>query len=230
MAGIDVMSERTEQATPYKLQKAKEQGKVSKSTELNTYILLLVMLGLISLLWPSQIKEVQALLSHLLYLASHVHFTTDNISHLHQLILSQLILLWVPVAFAAVLTIILSTIVQTGLVWSTKVLVPDFKRLNLAQGLKKLCSINSLFDAIKTVIKFCSASILLFYLFKNQLPVMIHHALSQARPDPSLPMHFMLRIIFQLLLLLFFLAILEDFLNGVAGVRVGIDPLVPFFG
>lgn len=72
------MSEKTEKATPYKLQKVKEQGKVSKSAEFNTCIFLLVLLGISSALWPLCLLEIKALLTHLLYLNSRIPVLTKK--------------------------------------------------------------------------------------------------------------------------------------------------------
>ena len=135
------MSEKTEKATPYKLQKAKDKGQVSKSIELNTCLSLLAMLGIITALWTKQLEEIKNLFRNLLTNISHIQFTLDTICHIYQFILSRLVSLWLPLALTGSLAIILTTIAQTGMVWSATPLIPDFKRLNLIAGFKKLFSI-----------------------------------------------------------------------------------------
>ncbi|MDI1352654.1 MAG: EscU/YscU/HrcU family type III secretion system export apparatus switch protein, partial [bacterium] len=152
------MSEKTEKATVYKLKKAHEKGLVSKSAELNTCIMLLVMLGLITALWSKQLNEIKKLLSHLLFLATQLHFNLDNITHLNQFILNTLISLWLPFVLVALLTIILSSVSQTGFVWSISPLIPDFKRFNIMQGWKKLFSLKTGFDALKSMIKLIASA------------------------------------------------------------------------
>ncbi len=205
------MSEKTEKATPYKLQKAKEKGQVSKSAELTTCISLLVLLGMISALWPKQLHEIQEMLRHIFYLAAQMQFSLDNISHLHQFILMQLIHLWLPFALAGVLAIILANLTQSGIVWSTTPLIPDFKRLNIVQGFKKLFSIKTCFEAAKNTLKLMSTFIFLFFALKHQLANILPLALTPSAQHPSLVMHFLLSLIFQLLLLLSLLAILDKF-------------------
>jgi type III secretory pathway component EscU len=109
----------------------------------------------------------------LFYLAAHIQFTLDHLNYLNQLICSELITLWLPIAGTVVLGIILCTIVQTGLTWSPAAITPDFKRINLSKGLKKLASSTSLFDAGKTLMKLSFSFIFLFYVFKNQLNSLI---------------------------------------------------------
>lgn len=205
------MSEKTEKATAYKLQKAKEKGQVSKSIELTTSLSLLILLGTITALWPKQLKEIQALLRHLLYFAAHIQFNIDTLMQLHQFILTQLLNLWLPVALASGLTLILVTIAQTGLVWSTTLLVPDFKRLNLIQGFKKMFSLRMGFEAIKSIFKLTMAALLLLVVLKQQLPSILQLTLSQPSQASEFIMGFLLKLVFQLLMLLLLLAFIDKF-------------------
>jgi flagellar biosynthetic protein FlhB len=203
------MSEKTEKATSYKLQKTKEKGQVSKSIELNTCISLLVILGMITALWPKQLKELRDLMRHLLNNASNIQVTIDNISHIQQFILSKLITLWLPLALAGGLAIILCTLAQTGLVWSTIPLIPDFKRLNVIQGFKKIWSLKTGFDTIKNILKLTICCLLIFFTLKNELFNTLQLALTNPALHPQLMMHFILKLMFQLLIALTLLASID---------------------
>ena len=205
------MSEKTEKATAYKLHKAKEKGQVSKSVELNTCISLLVMLGMITALWPNQLQEIQNLMRHLLNNAANFQVTIDNISRIQQFILSKMITLWLPLALAGGLAIVLSTMAQTGLVWSTTPLIPDFKRLNFIQGFKKLCSLKTCFDTVKNILKLTLCCLLLFFTIKQQLPSILQLNLTHPALHPQIMMHFILKLIFQLLIVLSLVACLDTF-------------------
>lgn len=205
------MSEKTEKATPYKLQKAKEKGQVSKSVELTTCISLLVICLLMNSLWPKQLGEIQNLLRQLLLAAPHIQFNLDNISHLHQYILSQLISLWAPFALAGGLAIILGTVAQTGMVWSATPLIPDIKRLNLIQGFKRLFSLKTCFEALKSSLKLIVAFLLLCVALHHQLPEIVRLMLSSPSQDPELMMTLLLKLMFQLLLLLSLIALMDKF-------------------
>ncbi|RUR18221.1 EscU/YscU/HrcU family type III secretion system export apparatus switch protein [Legionella sp. km535] len=211
LAGHHVMSEKTEKPTPYKLQKAKEKGQASKSIELTTCTALLVMIGMISALWPKQLYEIKSMLRHILHFATHLQFNSDNIMHLQQFILSQLLSLWLPFALASGLTIILCTLAQTGIIWSTVPLTPDFKRLNLIQGFKRLFSIKTAVDAIKNSIKLGLAFLLLFLIIKAQLTNILHLIISKPSQDPELMMGFLLKLSVQLLILLLIIALFDAF-------------------
>lgn len=209
MAGIDVMSEKTEKATQYKLQKAKEKGQVSRSTELVTNISLLVFLGMMTALWPKHIHELRELIRHLFYLAGHLQFSLEHIQQIQQYLLSQILSLWLPFAMTRVLAIVLANLAQTGVVWSTTPLIPDFKRLNAVQGFKKLFSIKTCFETAKSTLKLIIAFIFLFFTLKQQLPALLQLALTPAAQHPNVMMHFLLKLLFQLILLLSTLAIMD---------------------
>jgi flagellar biosynthetic protein FlhB/flagellar biosynthetic protein FliR/FlhB len=203
------MSEKTEKATPYKLQKAKEKGQVSKSVELTTCLSLLVILGMIAALWPRTAQEIQDLMRHVLDHAANYPLNLDNVHYLLVLILTKLTNLWLPLALAGGLAIVLGTMAQTGLLWSSTPLTPDFKRLNPAAGFKKVFSLKLCFDALKNLLKLSFAVIALFFVLKHDLPEIVQLGLTSPTQYPNHLMHFLLKAIFHLLLVLCSIAILD---------------------
>lgn len=203
------MSDKTEKATPYKLQKAKEKGYVNKSIELNSTLILIGLLNVTSALWPSVLQHIKALMMHLFFFATHLPMSIDNLDKLQQFFLSTLIRLWLPFALTSILLLVLSTIAQTGFVWSTSALTPNFNRLNLAQGLKRLFSFNSLFLGIKSSLKLLLIFILILLNLPREINTLLQlHALNPSA-HPHLIMQLILKLGLQLLLLLFALAILD---------------------
>lgn len=205
------MSEKTEKATPWKLQKAKEQGQVSKSVELTTCLLMLILLGVATALWPSSLLQLKQLITHLFYLTGRLPFSVDTINALQQFLLSQLLLIWLPFAIAGMLTIIVSTIAQTGLIWSAKPLSPDFKRLDLVKGFKRLFSSKLLFDAGKNSIKLSLVFVLIYFSIKHEIPGLFHFMKTNPTHIPSLSIRLLSKISLQLLILLFFMAMIDKF-------------------
>lgn len=203
------MSERNEKATPYKLQKAKEQGQVSKSTELNTCIFLLIALVVANALWPTSLLHLKKLFIHIFYLNAHTIFSVESMSELQQYLNAKLTFLWLPIALAGMLAIILSTIAQTGFVWSTKPITPDFKRLSIASGFKRLFSTKLLFDAVKNSARLGLVFALLSVSLRHELPVLL--GFMKASPIHYTPMliKLMSKMTLQLLTLLFALAIID---------------------
>ncbi|MGQ3891438.1 EscU/YscU/HrcU family type III secretion system export apparatus switch protein [Legionella sp. CNM-4043-24] len=203
------MSEKTEKATPHKLHKAKEQGQVSKSTELNTCILLMVLLLITMALWPSILAELKALIKHLLLTSSQIRFGVSSIVKLQQMLASRLITLWLPFALAGILAIVLSTTAQTGFVWSTKALAPDFKRLDISKGFKRLFSVKSLFEAGKSSLKLGLVTLLLMLSMRYEIPGLIHLINNNPTQIPARIMALVAKILLQLLSLLLALSVID---------------------
>ncbi len=152
------MSEKTEKATPHKLKQAQEKGQVSKSNELSIYTAFLIFLSTLYFLWPHILSQVTVLCKLLLRNINNHPFSSHLIQHCGM----HIITIWLPVAGLFLLTFILMTLMQTGLTWAPKALVPDFKRLNPALNLKKWFTIVRLFDAIKSFSLHCQTSGLTF--------------------------------------------------------------------
>lgn len=203
------MSEKTEKATAYHLKKAKEQGRVSKSIELNTSLFLLIMLAVGGALWPSALMHTQLWMARLLLLNTRLSFSLDNMIQLQDQLLSALTSLWLPVALAGIISIVLCTVAQTGFVLSFTPIAPDFKRLNIIDGCKRLFTSKLLFDACKHIVKLSLACLLLYVSMKHELSTCLH--VIQYTPVDALPliMHLIGKLMLQLIILLLTIALID---------------------
>src|SRR5690606_12357426 len=75
-----------------------------------------------------------------------------------------------PIVIVMMLGGVLVTVVQTGLVFSTFPLKPDLKKLNPVSGFKKLFSMRTLFELLKTLIKVVSFTLILLFLMNSLIP------------------------------------------------------------
>ncbi|KTC87779.1 EscU/YscU/HrcU family type III secretion system export apparatus switch protein [Legionella drozanskii] len=203
------MSEKTEKATAYKLQKAKKEGQVSKSIELNTTVHLIGLLLVTNALWPAELHQIKALLTQLLAFATQLPFQWDQLSKLYQFLLSNLVSLWLPFALTSFLCLSLASIAQTGFVWSTKPLIPNLRRLNLIQGVKRLFSSKTLFDTVKSCLKLCLSFSLILFTLPREINSLLLLLTQSPQSHPNLIMHLILKLVLQLLLLLLALAMLD---------------------
>ncbi|MBA2655968.1 MAG: EscU/YscU/HrcU family type III secretion system export apparatus switch protein [Tatlockia sp.] len=203
------MTEKTEKATAYKLQKAREKGQVSKSIELNTTVLLVVLIIVGYVLWPKLLYQLKLIMTHLFYLAPRFSPSITNIIKLSQFLIGKLASIWLPFAMAAILSICLSTIAQTGFTWSMHPLLPDLKRLNLAEGFKRLFSSKLLFDAIKTILKLSLVFFLILLSLSQEMPTLLKLMRIAPTEHPLLIINLTIKLLLQLLSLLFVLALVD---------------------
>ena len=203
------MSDKTEKATPHKLKKAKQQGQVSKSTELNTCVFILVLLATSTALWASFMVQIEELSKELLSLTSHLLISVESIGQLQRIILSKMIHLFLPFSVAGVLAIVLSTLAQTGFVWSGVPLTPDFKRLSIAKGFTRLFSSKMLFEAGKNSLKLGLVFSLLCLTIRHECPTLLTFIVTSPHNAPVLLVKLVSKLLLQLMALLLALAMID---------------------
>ena len=145
---------RTEQATPFKLQKARERGQVARGLDLG-FVAGLVGLAAFALIAGERLIAVlaiemrRALVSGIATAAEPGAATSLAARSLWPVL--QPVVLFGGTVIGVVLLV---EIVQLrGLMFSAHPLKPDFSKLNPAKGLKRLFSVRMLKEAAKSVVK-----------------------------------------------------------------------------
>ncbi len=135
--------EKTEQPTPKRLRKAREEGKVARSSEIVSAIVLIILfLILLNMNWSS--------LS--IFSSGQFLLRQDLIPSLKEasLIILKFILMTVmPVSVAGVIT----GLIQTGGLFSFKALKPDGSRINPLSRLKQIFSKKTLIELLRMILK-----------------------------------------------------------------------------
>ena len=146
--------EKTEDATPRRLEKAREEGQVVRSKELNTTALLLA--GAFGLMMFGK-PLAQALETVLRY-----NFVLDRAAifddramllHLGHSFQSVAVTL-APIGMLLMAAAILGPISLGGWNFSIKALAPKASRINPGAGLKRMFSANSMMELVKAIAKF----------------------------------------------------------------------------
>lgn len=147
--------EKTEQATPKKKSDAREKGQVFQSKEINTAIVLMaIFFGLKSF--------AHFMLNHLLgfttsmyrhYLFDEGIFTTEGIILVFYKMIITVSIIVVPITAVALVTGLILSYAQVGFLFTTKTLEVKISKLNPIEGFKKLFSVKSVVELIKSLIK-----------------------------------------------------------------------------
>jgi flagellar biosynthesis protein FlhB len=144
---------RTEAATPHKLKEAKKRGAVAKSTDLNSLFVIAGLVGFLYLMGWTTAKRQLSMDVAILSQAHLINFSLEQITPwLTQLLVDSVTLL-APFFLTLMVLGTLANLIQTGPIFSFDPLKPDFNRLNLATGFKRLFSLRQLFDLGKTLFK-----------------------------------------------------------------------------
>ncbi len=153
MAEEQDKSQKTEEATPKRLQEALKKGQTVNSREVNSFFMLLALTFLITLLSPGIMSDLKLLLST--YVTRPDDFQLDKPSFTHEmtgLLISVLKLMTLPIvlAFAAVF---FATLVQNRFVFSLEPIKPKLEKISVIKGFGRLFSRRSLVEFVKGIVK-----------------------------------------------------------------------------
>lgn len=151
--------EKTEQATPKKLQDARKEGQVAKSKEIGLGIGLLLMFVMLKIwvgMLGTQFMEMFSLIYNKIpdftsMVAGQVSIFDFSILFRETLI--KLLLMMLPFMAVALVAGIVVEVFQVKWAPTSKPLQPKWSKINPVSGFKKIFSLNSLVELIKSLLK-----------------------------------------------------------------------------
>ena len=166
--------EKTEEATPKKLDDARKEGQVAKSQELNTafeliilFVILKIFVGMIS----TRFTDVFKLYYNSIEPYAEDRFTMNYFSAYFRSATGQILLILLPVMTAAVVVAILVNALQVGWKPTGKPLQPKFSKISPLNGFKRLFKLDKLVDLLKAVLKIGLVGYLAYSTFRDQIGV-----------------------------------------------------------
>lgn len=165
--------EKTEQPTPFKLKEAKNRGQVSKSTEVNSLILLGAVLFLSFIISHSLMSNYIGFSATLMSYDASSLDRTEGVFVLFGHIFDSMLNLFWPIIGIIILAGVLSNLVQTGPVFSFFPLKPNAERLNPIKGFKKIFSKRMLYETVKTSIKLILFGVVGYICIVGFLPILM---------------------------------------------------------
>lgn len=145
--------EKTEKATPKKKEKAREDGQVAKSTEITTTFILVTMFWAIKVLGPGFLQRLLGLFKNTVTLFSTEEITPDFAKDLFRYVAGEALWIIGPL-FAIVFTVaFMSNVMQVGWKPTVKPLQPKLSNISPLNGLKRMFSLKTFVELIKSIIK-----------------------------------------------------------------------------
>ncbi len=145
--------EKTEKATPRKRKKMREEGKVASSKDLPSAAAFLFV-TFVLLFWGGKIiYSFESLIRYFLSIPNNGEWNISLYMYYFKLVLSKSFYMVYPIFFTALAVGVGFYYLQVGFVFSTKTLLPDFKKINPLSGLKRMFSLRSLMELIKSILK-----------------------------------------------------------------------------
>lgn len=176
--------EKTEKPTPRRLQKAREEGQVAKSQELNSAFTLLGSFLVLYLIFNNLLQSLLGRMTMYLSLsrlpdltkANSLTLITDSFFFIARLV--------GPVLLVSAIIGVLISFLQVGPLFTLKVIQPKLSKINPLEGAKRLFSLKSVVELFKSLAKAILIGFLTYLQLKNSWPHLI--TLSQQGIEPAL--------------------------------------------
>ena len=149
---------KTEEATPKRVDKQREEGNVHKSTEVTKALTLIASLALLYALIPFVYAHLQTVFSYFFSIGFETSLNEDTTYDLFRWAIFELLTILAPFfTFLTIVTLITQR-VQVGKLWTTKPLIPTFSKLfgmfnpsKILGALKKMVDPSAGFKLFKSV-------------------------------------------------------------------------------
>lgn len=145
--------ERTEPASPRRLEKAREEGQVPRSRELPTFLILLVGVGTLWIAGSWFSAQISTIVRRGLSLQRHAAFDTQVMVQSLSTLMNDAVILLAPLFVAVTLAAVVGPLFLGGWNLSAKALQPDLSRLDPIKGFGRLFSMNGAVELLKAVLK-----------------------------------------------------------------------------
>lgn len=165
--------ERTEQATPKRREEARKKGQVAKSRELASVSVLLA--GTFTLFWGSSYFFTKLILPLKYYLGNlhSIKLFQDNIQALMLLGVRQYLIFLAPLLLVLTAVAVLSNYFQIGTLFSAEPLKPKLSKISPLEGIKRLFSMQSLMEFVKSLLKLLIVGWIVYVTVKAELPQLV---------------------------------------------------------
>ncbi|CDQ40099.1 flagellar biosynthesis protein FlhB [Virgibacillus salexigens] len=145
--------EKTEKATPKKRQDERKKGKVAKSQDVNTAILLLFSFIVLFVFGSSMKDGMTSLFEHTFTEFIHWDVTEATVHQLFTGATVEIAKILAPIMLIALIAGIASNFLQIGFLFTTESIKFDLKKIDPIQGAKRIFSVRALVELLKSLLK-----------------------------------------------------------------------------
>ncbi|RTZ71626.1 MAG: flagellar biosynthesis protein FlhB [Candidatus Neomarinimicrobiota bacterium] len=164
--------EKTEEPTDKKIEDARAEGNVPKSQDVSGVITLFVAILAVLMLFPFIAEHMANLFKYYFSLIG-TPITKPFMLDVAIITFREVLLMVLPLAIAVAIAGILAAFSQFGFLFTTKPLIPDFKKIDPIKGIKNLLSMKKLIEGVKITLKSHTSlgvGFFFFFIFIEELP------------------------------------------------------------
>lgn len=206
----DNKDQKTEEPTSKRITDTEEKGNFAHSREINSSFILLAALFGFMILGEQSTRNLMGSWHNMIAESGSLHLTPDTLFKVTVLSMQGFVKVIGPFLVMIMIAGVLSNLIQIGgLRFSTHPLIPKFSKLNPLNGFGRIFSKNSLMELFKSLFKVGIISLVSYFTIKtywNEIPSMMGLGVGQILSFMGLVA---LKIIFQVLLIMIFLALID---------------------
>lgn len=167
--------DKTEEATPRKRQDERKKGNIFQSKDITTAIFIFVSFFALKLLFPYMYRTLSQCMVFFLQLTQSINnIEITETATILGYILKTTLMLILPILFICMMTNVVITMFQTKMLFSLESLKFKFSKLNPLQGIKRMFSLRTQVELIKSLLKITIIGVLIYSSIVNlieQLPI-----------------------------------------------------------
>lgn len=173
--------EKTEEPTDKKIEDARKEGNVPKSQDASGVITLFVAILALLMLFPVMSEHTVFLFK---YYFSLIGTPLDKLFMIDIAIVTirEFLFIIMPLAIAVAVAGVIAAMAQFGFLFTTKAVMPDFKKIDPIKGTKNLFSMKKLIEGVKITFKsFTTLGVgfIFFFYFITELPTVALFSLGE---------------------------------------------------
>ncbi len=146
--------DKTEDPSPYRLEKSREKGEVAISKELNTTIVLAACFIAFLLSTVYMFEVLGKFIDELYLIAPEKALSRQGVLHLVEITMQTILKCIFPVAIVSIIFSLLIPIMQVGFIFAPEVLEAKLERIDPMKGFSRIFSKKSVFQFLKGLLKF----------------------------------------------------------------------------
>lgn len=167
----DGTGEKTEKATPKKRKKTRDEGQVAKSQEVSTAVMLIFGFAGLAFLGQGMLNGIVNLFAfhEQLLPSAEMNFEQVQVARHIGWLFGRVLLIAAPMFFISFLIGLIMNLLQVGWHVTLKPLKPKFSRMNPLKGFKKIVSLQSLVNFVKSMLKMAAVGIVVFVILRGEI-------------------------------------------------------------
>lgn len=201
--------DKSEDPSPYKIEKSREKGEVAISRELNTTVVLAACFVAFLLSSVYMFETLGKYIDDIYRLVPETALTRQGVMSIVELSMETILKCIFPITLVSIIFSIMIPLFQVGFIFAPEVLEAKLERIDPMKGFGRIFSMKSLFQFLKGIFKF----ILIFVITYWMLDDIVHPLIGFFHSDIPTILTFVTntstKIVFSILVGLFVLAIMD---------------------